>query len=523
VAGTQPESFALPAPYASSAGDGSVRLEPAEPAAASVGPDTIRALRRRRAGERSRRRHWLVMRLLVCADLAGLVVAFSLSELLIGGQDPAHSKEWIALILILPAWLLTAEIYGLYDRDEERADHSTVDDVVGVFHLVTVGVWLLLFSGRVTGAAQPEFFKLAGFWLLAIVLITTARALSRAIARRSPRYVQNMVILGAGDVGQLVARKVIKHPECGIHLVGFVDSEPRERRPELAAVGILGPADDLPGIVRRFAVDRVVVAFSNEREVDVVAIVRSLRDLDVQVDIVPRLFDVIGPRITNHTIETLPLVGLRPVRPSRSSLLVKRAIDIAGALAGLVVTAPLMLAIAVLIKRDSDGPVLFRQVRLGMDMHEFTLLKFRTMRVGADDAVHREYISQTMDARATVGRNGIYKLDRGDAVTRIGRWLRRLSLDELPQLVNVLRGEMSIVGPRPCLAYETAQFRPHQFERFLVPAGMTGLWQVAARANATFGEALDMDVAYARGWSLGLDLRLLCRTPLEILRQRGTA
>jgi lipopolysaccharide/colanic/teichoic acid biosynthesis glycosyltransferase len=117
----------------------------------------------------------------------------------------------------------------------------------------------------------------------------------------------------------------------------------------------------------------------------------------------------------------------------------------------------------------------------------------------------------------------MYKLDRGDAITRSGGWLRRSSLDELPQLINILRGEMSLVGPRPCLEYETAYFEPHHFERFLVPAGLTGLWQVTARARTTFGEALEMDVAYARGWSLGLDLRLLLRTPLELLRTKGTA
>jgi lipopolysaccharide/colanic/teichoic acid biosynthesis glycosyltransferase len=125
-----------------------------------------------------------------------------------------------------------------------------------------------------------------------------------------------------------------------------------------------------------------------------------------------------------------------------------------------------------------------------------------------------------MSASAAAGENGLYKLERGDAITPFGRWLRKTSLDELPQLLNVLRGDMSLVGPRPCLDYETETFRPHHFERFLVPPGITGLWQVAARANSSFGEALDMDVSYARGWTLGLDLRLLARTPFQVLRQR---
>jgi lipopolysaccharide/colanic/teichoic acid biosynthesis glycosyltransferase len=165
--------------------------------------------------------------------------------------------------------------------------------------------------------------------------------------------------------------------------------------------------------------------------------------------------------------------------------------------------------------------VLFRQTRLAQGRREFTALKFRTMRVDTDTAAHSEFIRRTMASRATAESNGLYKLDRTDAVTRVGRWLRCTSLDELPQLINVLRGDMSIVGPRPCIPYETEHFEPHHYERFLMPQGMTGLWQVTARANATFREALDMDVAYVRGWSMALDLRLLLRTPLQLLRQRS--
>jgi lipopolysaccharide/colanic/teichoic acid biosynthesis glycosyltransferase len=145
------------------------------------------------------------------------------------------------------------------------------------------------------------------------------------------------------------------------------------------------------------------------------------------------------------------------------------------------------------------------------------------MKVGVPSSVHRAYIETTMSADLAAGANGLYKLDRPDAVTRVGRRLRSTSLDELPQLFNVLRGDMSLVGPRPCIPYETEFFKPHHFDRFLVPAGLTGLWQVTARAHSTFGEALDMDVAYARGWSLGLDLGLIFRTPRAVLRGRGTA
>jgi lipopolysaccharide/colanic/teichoic acid biosynthesis glycosyltransferase len=187
-----------------------------------------------------------------------------------------------------------------------------------------------------------------------------------------------------------------------------------------------------------------------------------------------------------------------------------------------VLSAPVFMIAAFRIRRESPGPVFFRQTRLGMNRRPFTALKFRTMQVDTDDAEHRAYIQRTMSADATMNANGTYKLSRESSVTPFGRLLRKTSLDELPQLINVLRGEMSLVGPRPCIPYETEFFQPHHFDRFMVPQGITGLWQVTARAKSTFGEALEMDVAYVRGWSIGLDLSLLLRTPFALLRQRNS-
>jgi lipopolysaccharide/colanic/teichoic acid biosynthesis glycosyltransferase len=239
------------------------------------------------------------------------------------------------------------------------------------------------------------------------------------------------------------------------------------------------------------------------------------------VDIVPRLFEALGANAALHGVEGLPLVGLPATRIPRSSQMLKRALDVAGASVMFAITAPVMLVIGLLIRHDSAGPVFFRQRRLGMDMREFTLLKFRTMEAGTDEAAHRAYVQQIMSPHALPASNNLYKLERPE-VTRIGRWLRKTSLDELPQLFNVIRGDMSLVGPRPSIPYEVELFAPHHFERFLVPAGLTGLWQVEARAHSTFREALDLDVAYARGWSLGLDLRLLLRTPALIFRRKET-
>jgi exopolysaccharide biosynthesis polyprenyl glycosylphosphotransferase len=477
-------------------------------------------------GQFRRRRGWLVRRALLAADVIGLSVAFLVSELILGSGDGKLNRiglwsEYAAFVASIPLWLIGAKLLGLYDRDEERADHSTADDLARVFVLVTVGSFLFTRVALFTDLVQPDLGKLTLFWAAAVVLVTAARVVARMIVSRSAKYVQRTVIVGAGSTGQLIARKVRQHPEYGLDLIGFVDSDPRPLRSDLENVPVLGELEELPDIVRTLNVERVIVAFVQGSDEETLAPIRIVRELDVQIDIVPRLFEVMSPRSEIHSVEGLPVLGLPPIRIARSSRLVKRSVDVIGSSVGLLVTAPLFAYIAWRIKRDSPGPVFFRQTRLGENMREFTILKFRTMKVGTSQDAHREAIRSTMDWNA-VPAGGLFKADQSDSVTRIGAWLRRTSLDELPQLINVLRGEMSLVGPRPSLPYEKEYFAAHHFERFLLPPGLTGLWQVTARSHSTWGEALEMDVAYVRGWSLGLDLRLIFRTPGTLARFGAT-
>jgi len=489
---------------------------------------TLEILERRRSSGRLRRRGWLMRRMLLLADVVALATTFAIVELMFGaGPGSQHhfgtGLEYALLLATLPGWILIARVYGLYDQDEERTHHPTSDELTRVFHLVTVAVWLLFAAEWLVGVAHPSFAKAMALWALAIALVTASRSVARFWCRRSLAYLQNTIIVGAGDVGQSMARKMLRHPEYGINLVGFVDNQPRARQDGLDHVALLGGTDQLEEMVRMFDVERVVIAFSSESSEQTLELLRSMNELDVQVDIVPRLYELVSPSVKIDTLEGVPVINLPPPRLTRSASMIKRTVDVIGALFGLALTAPLFLYIAWRVKRDSPGPIFFKQTRLGKNRREFTALKFRTMKVDVDTSVHKKYIEETMDPRVAQTVNGIYKLDRGDAITKSGHWLRKTSLDELPQLINVLRGDMSLVGPRPCIDYETEHFLPHHFDRFLVPAGITGLWQVTARAHATFREALDMDVAYARGWSLGLDLRLLVRTPLQILSRKATA
>lgn len=469
------------------------------------------------------RRVRLVPRGLMVADILGLSVAYLLTTLASGGRGAFGStRELVVFCCTLPCWLLVAKLQGLYRADQEQADHSTADDVVKVFYLVTIGVWILLVASRLVGRTAPGIYALITLWAATIGVLPLARTVVRRLCRRSRAYVQNTLILGAGEVGQLIARKLVKHPEYGLNVVGFMDREPKSRRGDLPDhLAILGGPERLAEVVKSLDVERVIVAFSREPADELLSLLRQLSAFPVQIDLVPRLFELVGPLVTVHSVEGVPLLGLPPNHASSLARALKRTIDIVGAGLALIVLSPVFAYIALRIARDADGPVFFRQTRLGMNMREFTALKFRTMRVGTDQSVHRAAIQRL----ATVGADaeetgGVYKLGRADAVTRFGSRLRRTSLDELPQLINVLRGDMSLVGPRPCIPYETEIFAPHHLERFAMPQGITGLWQVTARANCTFAEALDMDVAYVRGWSLWLDLRLLLRTPLQVLRQR---
>ncbi|MDP9255102.1 MAG: sugar transferase [Actinomycetota bacterium] len=462
-------------------------------------------------------------RLLVASDTLALLSAFLISLVVsssMGGEAALQLRGFVFFGATLPAWLVGARLYGLYRADGRPAMYRTVHEWMSLGHLVVIGTVAFWIVARVTRIDEPAPDQLVVFAASAIAFLTGGRVAARALARRCDGYAQSAVIVGAGEVGQLVARKLLRHPEYGIKLVGFVDTPPKQWRPDIARVPLLGVVDDLASIVRTFAVDQVIVAFSRQNDQDTLARVRQLVGLNVRVDVVPRMFEMIGPNAGLPDVEGIPLVSISPRPRSAASLRVKRAIDVAGASVGLILTTPVFLWAVWRIPRETAGPVFYRQTRLGAGMQEFTMLKFRTMTVDADQSPHHAYVERAMNGELINDVGELYKLDRRDVVTPTGRWLRKTSLDELPQLINVLQGTMSLVGPRPCMAYETEYFAAHHYERFLAPPGITGLWQVTARAHASFPEALEMDVVYVRDWSLALDLSLILRTPVEVLRQR---
>jgi exopolysaccharide biosynthesis polyprenyl glycosylphosphotransferase len=460
-------------------------------------------------------------RLLLLADIVGLTTAYLLALAVTpAATGTDRVAVWLELALFvasLPLWLFLARVHSLYDRDEERSDHSTVDDIFGVFQMVTIGTWSFFAVTYLTGLPHPTVPRLIVFWLTALMLVPVIRAVIRAVGRRHPAYVQNVIIVGSGDVARLLDSKIRQHPEYRLNVVGFVDHNGGASFNGVGKLQLIGATDDLPALVRAHSAHRVVIAFSADSDDQTLEVIRELQDTNVQIDIVPRLFEVLGTSAQLHTIEGVPLVGLATPRLSASSTLLKRMLDLAGGIAGLILLAPLFAIAALCIKLDTRGPVFFRQVRMGAEERAFRVFKFRTM---VDDAEARKaevaHLNMHVDDDPRM-----FKVPNDPRVTRVGGFLRRTRIDELPQLFNVVRGEMSLVGPRPLILDEDQYVVRWARRRLKLKPGMTGLWQVLGASDIPFDEMTKLDYLYVTNWSLREDLRLILLTLPALARARA--
>jgi exopolysaccharide biosynthesis polyprenyl glycosylphosphotransferase len=460
-------------------------------------------------------------RLLFVADIVGLTTAYFFALAIAPaatGADRVDAWWEVALFVIsLPVWVLLARGHSLYDRDEERSDHSTVDDIFGVFQVVTIGTWSFFAVTYLTGLPHPTVPRLIVFWLAAVLIVPMIRAAIRAVGRRHPAYVQNVIIVGSGEVARLLDLKIRQHREYRLKVVGFVDRDGGASLNGAGPLELIGATDDLPDLVRAHSAHRVLIAFSEDSDDQTLEVIRELQDTNVQIDIVPRLFEVLGTNAQLHTIEGVPLVGLPTPRLSASSRLLKRLLDLAGAIFGLILLSPLLAITALAIKLDTRGPVFFRQVRMGAEERAFRVFKFRTMVADAErlkaNVAHLN-MHENDDPR-------MFKIPDDPRVTRVGAFLRRTRMDELPQLFNVIRGEMSLVGPRPLILDEDQYVVRWARRRLKLKPGMTGLWQVLGASDIPFDEMTKLDYLYVTNWSLREDLRLILLTLPALARARA--
>jgi exopolysaccharide biosynthesis polyprenyl glycosylphosphotransferase len=455
-------------------------------------------------------------RVLLTSDVAALVIAVFAAHAVFATSAPEDASNLLITLVALPAWVVGAKLFALYDLDAAGPAHSTVDELTRIFLLSTVTLFL---STQLANLRGEPLRGVGALWLLTIALVAGLRVAARAVSRRRAAYAQRTVIAGAGDIGQLVARKILRHREYGIDLVGFVDARPKDLAEPLRRVPILGGPEALAEIVRTQRIERVIVAFSDDGHDSLLALVRSLCDSRVHIDIVPRLFDVVGPRATIHSLEGLPLVGLPVPRLSRSSALLKRTFDLVGAGVGLLLLLPLFAVVALAIKLDSKGPVFFRQTRIGSGTVPFTIYKFRTMVQNADEL--KSQLVHLNKHFADGGDPRMFKIPSDPRCTRVGTILRRYSIDELPQLINVVKGDMTLVGPRPLIPEEHAFVDGWAKRRSQLKPGVTGLWQVLGRDDIPFAEMVTLDYLYVVDWSLLGDIKLVLQTIPVLFRHRA--
>jgi exopolysaccharide biosynthesis polyprenyl glycosylphosphotransferase len=481
--------------------------------------ETGRPSRRAVAGHRLRRRGWVIRRVLLLADAVGFAAAFVAVDALRTNIDLADPATWAFGLAGFCAWVLFAQCYGLYSNDEIQAVRPTADDVPGVFLLVTLTTWLGVLALAALSVAQPRLALVALFWALGIAFVLASRAAARAVLSRRFVVRERTLIVGAGHVGSEIARKLGRRPEYGLEVIGFLDDEPLYDPLRTAGDGPpqLGGTARIEHVLEAYGVERVIFAFSRLTAREQIDLFQRCMERGVQVDIVPRLYEVLGSRMQVHDVEGLPLVGLRVPRLSRSSKLLKRSLDLVVSLLLLVFFAPLLGYAALRIKVESPGPVLFRQERMGAAGRRFRIVKFRTM---YGDAETRKAELEHLNKHTENGPR-MFKIPDDPRITPFGRFLRRWSIDELPQLWNVLRGEMSLVGPRPLILAEDENVVGAARERLRLTPGITGLWQVLGRSDIPFREMITLDYLYVTNWSLWGDVKLLARTVPRVLLKTG--
>jgi len=471
------------------------------------------------AGHRLRRRGWVLRRVLLLADAAGFAAAIALMDVLWADINIADAAVWAFGLGAFCAWILFAHGYGLYLNDELQAVRPTADDVPGVILLVTLTTWVGVLVLDATAIAQPRMGLTALFWALAIGSVLTTRAVARAAMSRRFVVRERTLIVGAGQVGSEIARKLARRPEYGLEVIGFLDDEPLYDPLRAGDDGPpqLGGTSRIEHVLSAYSVERVIFAFSRLPAREQIELFQRCMELGVQVDIVPRLYEVMGSRMQVHDVDGLPLVGLRVPRLSHSSRLLKRSLDLALSVALLIVFAPLLAFTALRIKLESPGPVLFWQERMGAGGRRFRIVKFRTMYADAEERkADLAHLNKHNEDGPTM-----FKIPDDPRITPFGHFLRRWSIDELPQLWNVLRGEMSLVGPRPLILAEDENVVGAGRQRLRLTPGVTGLWQVLGRSDIPFREMITLDYLYVTNWSLWGDIKLLARTLPAVLRGRG--
>jgi exopolysaccharide biosynthesis polyprenyl glycosylphosphotransferase len=447
--------------------------------------------------------------LLVLDDLLMVAGAFYLAywlRLLIAVPPPVNIAPFGAyvgmMIIQIVTMLLLYFFSRLYDvkRSMPRLDEFyRICAATSIGTVATIAFTTFLFKNSTLELDFPRAMVIYA-WLLTVVLVTAGRTLLMMVRnwiRTRGMWADRLLIVGTGDVGRMILQKVRQMPRLGYEVVGFVDGEDSEGE-QIMGVPVLGGMDDIPALIKEHEIEEVIIGRPELGHQEVLAIISRCERGQVGIKIFPDLFQIIATELSIGDLGGLPLLTVRDVALRGWKLTLKRAVDLVGSAAGLVLFSPFLMLMAVIIKLDSPGPVLYAQERMGLDANPFWCLKFRSMRTDAE----------------AYGPG--WTTEDDPRVTRLGRLIRRLSIDELPQLINVFLGDMSLVGPRPERPIYVERFRrsiPRYMDRHREKAGMTGWAQVnGLRGDTSIAERTKYDLWYIENWSLWLDFKIILRT-----------
>ena len=402
-------------------------------------------------------------------------------------------------LLVLPIIVLVAKVQGLYDHDDLVIRKSTLDELPRLVNLTTLVTLLIWCTRHLIVIGAPNTMALAKLWVALLVFTTLGRVVARAIAMHySP--IERCFFVGDVTTASRIHAKLTHSPSA--ELVGTVAGDQIELDPEA-----------LDELTRQFDIHRIIIATCGDSDEHTIDLVRAAKAMGLRVTICPGVLDVVGNALVLDDVWGMPLLGVPRFGLSRSSAMLKRTFDAIGAGVALVVVAPLLAIAAVLIKLDSPGPIFFRQSRVGRDGQLFEIIKLRTM-VRNAEAIKAELRSRNE-------AEGIFKIGADPRITAVGQWLRKTSIDELPQLVNVLRGQMSLVGPRPLVIDEDELITGFDRRRLAITPGMTGPWQILGSARIPLHEMIKLDYMYVANWSLWSDVKILVRTVSVVVGGRG--
>ncbi len=447
------------------------------------------------------RRDATYRRLLGFADIFAAVLALVLVVSVLGDD-----RLRPASLLCVPLIAIVSRVIGLYDRDEALIRKTTMDEAPTLFQLATLYTLLFWLAESVLVDGSLSDGQVVAMWISIFVLTLLGRVVARALAKRlSPN--ERILFVGDETSFRRVDAKLSDH-HLRATLVARVALVDTERR---SWVG--HEFEVLREVTEHLEVHRLVVCSAGAESDSTLELIRAAKALGIRVSLLPRILEVVGSSTQYDDLHGLPILGVRRFGLSRSAKIVKRAFDLAGASLALIVLGPLMLMIALAIKLDSRGPVFFRQLRVGRGGRPFQMIKFRTM---VRDA---ERMKAGLRGVNEAGE-GLFKIATDPRVTRVGRILRSTSLDELPQLLNVMRSEMSLVGPRPLVLDEDRQITGWDRGRLALTPGMTGHWQILG-ARVPLAEMVKIDYLYVSGWTLWSDVKLLVRTVPYMLARRG--